>query len=146
MAKGLSAQTETRDMIIERRELMFAMLGSYWPLLNIANNKSTDLNKAGSAAKTISDAMKRSLQLFPTGTSRDEAEGTWSRAKPEIWSKYSEFEEAAKKLVVESEKLAAVAKEGNLDKFKEQFQLVEQACTACHGLKPTSGGKFRFEK
>lgn len=125
---------------------MFSMLKAYWPMLAVKNDKSTDLRKAGEAATIIGDAMVRSMQLFPVGTGKGEVEGTWSRAKPAIWSQYKEFEAAAEELVSASRQIATTAVSGEIDEFKAQFGRMERACIGCHDFKPTSGGRFRFAK
>ena len=140
----LSAQSDIRDMVIERRDLMFSMLHSYWPLLDIKKGKSTDLVKAGAAAQMIRDTMVKLSKLFPAGTAMGEVEGTWSRAKPDIWKKPTEFEAAVNELISASTKLADISNSGDLEEFKAQFQVFEKACLGCHEFKPSGGGKFRF--
>lgn len=143
---GLSAQSDVEDMVIERRELMRSMYEAFIPLLAIKHNQSTDLEKAGEAAGVIRDAMVKSMELFPAGSAKGELEGIWSRAKPDIWTKYSEFEAAASELISTTTKLADVASSGSVDDFKIQVELVERACTECHEFKASGGGKFRFAK
>jgi len=53
---------------------------------------------------------------------------------------------AADALISASLKLAEIAKSGDLELFKAQFQVVEQACRGCHAFTPSQGGKFKFPK
>lgn len=55
-----------------------------------------------------------------------------TRAKPEIWSNPAQFKSAAEKMEQEMQKLAAVAKGGDLNPIKTQFGETGKACKACH--------------
>ena len=144
----LKAQSDLRAIVLERQILMISMQTSYWPLLDIKRGKSTDLAKAGAAAQTMRVAMVKALKLFPAGTAKGEVLGPGyaSRAKPEIWNKPAAFEAAANELITASAKLVNAANSGDIENFRVQFQMVEQACIGCHEFRPTHGGKFRFPK
>ena len=141
-ASELNAQSDLREIIQKRKNQMNAMEDAYWPLLDIKKGKSTDLAKGGAAAKLMANAMVKALALFPLGTAKGEVLG--SRARPEIWSNSSEFKAAANALISASSKLAEIAKSGDLELFKAQFQVVEQVCRGCHAFTPSPGGKFKF--
>ncbi|UCH41115.1 MAG: cytochrome c [Gammaproteobacteria bacterium] len=129
---------------MERQALMKSALKSYFPLLAVYNGKSTNLTKAGEAARKLKDDMAKSLALFSEGTAKDQVPG--SRAKPEIWSEASDFEAAGNVVISSVDKLIEILASGDVEAFKVQFSLVEQACLGCHEFKPSGGGKFRFGK
>ena len=129
---------------MERQALMKSMLRSYFPLLAVYKGKSTDLAKAGEAALKLKEDMAKSLVLFTEGTAKDQVPG--SRAKPDIWSEPDKFETAANAIISSLGKLIEISTSGDVEAFKKQFKLVEQACLGCHEFKPSGGGKFRFSK
>jgi cytochrome c556 len=143
-ASELNAQSDLREIVQKRKNQMNAMEDAYWPLLDIKKGKSTDLAKGGESAKIMANAMVKALALFPLGTAKGEVLGSGSRARPEIWSNSSEFKAAADALISASLKLAEIAKSGDLELFKAQFQVVEQVCLGCHAFTPSHGGKFKF--
>jgi cytochrome c556 len=145
-AGELNAQSDLREIVQKRKNQMNAMEDAYWPLLDIKKGKSTDLAKGGAAAKLMANAMVKALALFPLGTAKGEVLGSGSRARPEIWSNSSEFKAAADALISASSKLAEIAKSGDLELFKAQFQVVEQVCLGCHKFTPSLGGKFKFPR
>ncbi len=51
---------------------------------------------------------------------------------PAIWENWSEFEKAAKKLGIESRKLAGIAKGGNVGQIVAQMKNVGKSCGGCH--------------
>lgn len=66
--------------------------------------------------------------LFPEGSGQGD-----TRAKPEIWQNWSEFESAAGRLGEESAKLAEVAKGGDKAAIAAQFAAVgKNGCGGCH--------------
>ena len=120
------------------------MLKPYFPLLAVYKGKNTDLAKAAESARNLNDQMTKSLELFVEGTAKDQVPG--SRAKPEVWSKSSEFGKAAELLTSSISGLIELSESGDIEGFKAQFQVLEQACIGCHEFKPSGGGKFRFGK
>ncbi|MDJ0950575.1 MAG: cytochrome c [Alphaproteobacteria bacterium] len=86
-------------------------------------------------AKAINGLATVIPSFFPPGSDKGK-----TRAKPEIWQKWSEFEAVNAKLVEESGKLAEVAKGGDKAAMAAQFgKMGKEGCGACH--KP-----FRTEK
>lgn len=142
--RGIHAQSDLRATVMERQALMKSALKSYFPLLAVYKGKNTDLTKAGEAAGKLKADIEKSLALFPEDTAKDQVPG--SRAKPEIWSKSADFGAAANTMTSSVAKLIEISASGDMEAFKVQFSLVEQACLGCHEFKPSGGGKFRFAK
>jgi len=79
-------------------------------------------------AKAINGLATVIPSFFPKGSDQGE-----TRALPEIWIKWSEFEAAANSLVTESGKLAQVAKGGDKAAMAAQFgQMGKVGCGGCH--------------
>lgn len=55
-----------------------------------------------------------------------------SRAKPEVWLKAAEFDQARQKFIDATNQLAEVAATGQLEKLKAPVQQVQDQCLACH--------------
>lgn len=140
----LKAQTDVAMKVKERQDLMKAMGKSFGPIMAIMKGQSTDLAAAAAAAATMHDSMVKAAGLFPSGSANGEVEE--SRAKPEVWTKASEFKVAADALIMATAKLAEAAKSGDVDGFKAQVPLVGKSCGGCHEGKFKAGGKFRTPK
>lgn len=95
----------------------------------------TDKIKAGQIQAVAADAAKleetakRIPKLFPEGSVNPNT----SRAKPEIWQKWSEFEGYAKTLETKAGQLEATAKTGNAQATQTAAaDLGKTTCGACH--------------
>ena len=53
-------------------------------------------------------------------------------AKPDIWKKADAFKELAERLQTQTDKLAAVAKDGDASAVKAAFGDVAKTCKECH--------------
>ena len=142
-AASQNAEYELVKVITERQGLMFDMQTAYWTVFNVNSGKETDLAKAAEAAQTINDAIDQFVQLLPPGTAHGDVFA--SRAKPEIWTEPDEFNGAVSALKSANKSLMESARSGNIDEFKQRFEAVAQACVGCHELRPSRGGKFRYE-
>jgi cytochrome c556 len=93
-----------------------------------------DKAKAGSieAIAVNAEALAINAQhipmLFPQGSMSDK-----SKAKPEIWQKWPEFEAAAKKLQVKAEDLRDTARSKNAEATQEMLKTFgRETCAPCH--------------
>lgn len=91
--------------------------------------KTGQIQAIASDAETLVSTSKRIPALFPPGS----LDPKTSRAKPEIWQKWSEFEGHAHDLTAKATKLAATARTGNADATKAAVaDLGKTTCGACH--------------
>lgn len=80
-------------------------------------------------AEKLEDTAKRIPRLFPENSVNPNT----SRAKPEIWQKWSEFEGHAKSLQTKSEQLEKTAKTGDAQATQTAVaELGKTTCGACH--------------
>lgn len=142
VAEDAVAQNEA--LVKERQELMGQMGKAFGPVKPILKGENPNVTDAVASATTWHTNAMKILASFPAGTDRDSVAG--SRAKPEIWAKWAEFEAAANKLVEESAKLVEAAKSNDINLFQAQFKPFVQACGACHKGPRKEGGTFRFPK
>ena len=131
--------------LVKQRQTEMGQMGkAFGAVKPILKGENTNVMDAMASTETWHTNAKRIVANFAPGTGRDAVPDT--RAKPEVWSKRSEFEAAAAKLVAEAEKLVAATKANDIDAFREQFKEFGQACGGCHKGPKKEGGKFRFPK
>jgi cytochrome c556 len=95
----------------------------------------SDKLKAGQVEAVAADAdklqstAKKIPRLFPENS----VNASTSRAKPEIWQKWSEFEGYAKSLETKAGQLESTAKTGNAQATQQMVaELGKTTCGACH--------------
>lgn len=120
---AVSASTE--DPVAVRQELM-KRAGTAIKAIKAAAKAGAPAD-AVEPANTIATALDRFPSLFPEGSDVGETE-----AKPEIWSEWTRFEQAASGGAVAAQRLAAVAQSGNGDDLGEALKTLAGACSGCH--------------
>jgi cytochrome c556 len=127
---GCAATTTPRigsgDVVADRQRLM-KLNGASW---QDAQNKfkAGQIEAIAVNAETMAVNAQHIPALFPQGSLTDK-----SKAKPEIWQKWAEFEASAKNMVAWAERLrdAARAKDaGQVEAIMKDFG--RQACGSCH--------------
>jgi cytochrome c556 len=93
-----------------------------------AKAKAGNIEAIAVNAETLALTAQQIPGLFPEGSLTDK-----SKAKPEIWQKWPEFEKDAKNLGVEAEKLRDAAKAKN-EQLTQQIvkDFGRNACGTCH--------------
>ena len=91
--------------------------------------KAGQFQAVAADAQILTETSKRIPSLFPAGSLDPQT----SRAKPEIWQKWSEFEGYAKSLESKSAQLAATARTGTAEATSAAAtELGKTTCGACH--------------
>jgi|SRR5690349_6634346 cytochrome c556 len=123
-----SMKKMTPDEAIAARQQLMKDQGAAWKNIQ-------DKTKAGDIAGVVPDAQKlvdtsgKITALFPEGSLGPSK----TAAKPEIWQKWPEFENAAKNLRAQAEKLRDTAKTGDAAATQAVVgQFGRQACGTCH--------------
>lgn len=80
-------------------------------------------------ARAMHDVSLTLTELFPKGT---EPGAVKTDAKPEIWTKWSEFELANKAFQDATQKLVDAAEKGDDAAIKAAFGAVGKSCGGCH--------------
>jgi cytochrome c556 len=130
MASTATGQSTTKlwssDVVADRQRLM-KLNGASWmdaqAKLKAGNAEAVAVN-----AETMALIATQIIPLFPEGSLTDK-----SKAKPEIWQKWSEFEAAAKNYAMQAEKLRDAARTKDLaatEAVAKDFG--RQACGSCH--------------
>jgi cytochrome c556 len=115
------------DAIAERQKLMKAQGAA---MQSISGKlKAGQVQAVAEDARKLEETSKQITKLFPEGS----VNPSTSRAKPEIWQKWSEFEGYAKTLEAKAEQLEQAAKSGNAQATQAALSDVNRsACTPCH--------------
>ncbi len=117
----------TSDTIAARQKLMKEQ-GAALKSIN-EKAKAGQSQAIGPDAEKLVETSKRIPSLFPPGS----LDPSTSRAKPEIWQKWSEFEGNAKNLGSKATQLAATSQTGNAEATNAAIaDLGKTTCTACH--------------
>jgi cytochrome c556 len=114
------------DVVAERQRLM-KLNGASWADAQ-AKLKAGNFEAVAVNAETMAINAEHIPMLFPKGSLTDK-----SKAKPEVWEKWSEFQAAAKTLQTESEKLRDAARAKNqaqVEAIAKDFG--RNACGTCH--------------
>ncbi len=117
---------KSANPVADRQRLM-KLIGASWADIQ-AKVKAGNVEAAAVNAETIAVSASHIGPLFPAGSLSDQ-----SKAKPEIWQKWSEFEAAAKNAETLAEQLrdAARAKDqARVEAMVKEFGA--KACGACH--------------
>ena len=141
-AFGQSAEFKRMQIATDRKAEMFALQDLYWPLMDVKTGKSDDFAAAAAAASVVPERLDPFVSLLVPGTARGEAPG--ARAKPEVWEQPDAVAAAVDELKARAADLAAAASAGDSLAYGAAFDAFAEACKACHGLRPSSGGPFRF--
>jgi cytochrome c556 len=114
------------DVVADRQRVM-KLQGASWADIQ-AKAKAGNIEAIAVNAETLAMTARQIPALFPEGSLTDK-----SKAKPEVWQKWPEFQAAAKNLETQSEKLrdAARAKNGQATQdIVKDFG--RTACGTCH--------------
>ena len=125
-ATAQMAKVGSGDVVADRQRLM-KLNGASWKDVQ-DKAKAGQIEAIAVNAETMAMNAKHIPALFPEGSLTDK-----SKAKPEIWQKWSEFESASKNFETLAVKLrdASTAKDaGAVDAMVKEFG--RQACGTCH--------------
>ena len=114
------------DIVADRQRLM-KLNGASWADVQ-AKAKAGQIEAIAVNAETMALNSMHIPTLFPEGSLTDK-----SKAKPEVWQKWAEFEKAAKNFETEAEKLREAAKAKNAELTQAIVKdFGRNACGTCH--------------
>lgn len=115
------------DQVVAERQQLMKQNADAWK--NVQDNaKAGNWAAVASNADILSKNAEQIPGLFPQGSMNEK-----SKAKPEIWQKWSEFEASAKKMATEGAKLRDTARAGNAQGANDMIKdFGRNACGACH--------------
>jgi len=124
-----SAQfAKVEDAIKYRQSALFVMQQNFGRVAGMAAGKIPFDAKVAAESAAVAEFMAK-LPWAGFGPGMDKGE---SKAKPEIWTNKTTFDDYASKLQTEMAKLNVAAKSGNLDNIKAAVNATGGACKSCH--------------
>ena len=122
----MTSKPGSGDPVADRQRLM-KLNGASWKDVQ-DKVKAGQIEAVVVNAETMAINAKHIPSLFPEGSLTDK-----SKAKPEIWQKFSEFEAASKNLETKSEELREAARAKDQAKVEALVKdFGRQACGTCH--------------
>jgi cytochrome c556 len=120
------AKSGSGDIVADRQRLM-KLHGQIWGDIQ-AKAKANNIEGIEVSAETLAINAQYIPAMFPEGTLTDK-----SKAKPDVWQKWPEFEAAAKKMETEAVKLRDASKAKNAQLTQDIVKdFGRNACGACH--------------
>jgi len=114
------------DVVADRQRLMKSN-GANWADIQ-AKVKAGNIEGVAVNAEVLALYSQQITSLFPAAAGTEK-----SKAKPEVWQKWSEFEAAAKNLGTQAEKLRDAARAKNEQLTQDLVKdFGRQACGTCH--------------
>lgn len=114
------------DVVADRQRMM-KLQGASWADIQ-AKAKAGNIEAIAVNAETLAMTAQQIPALFPEGSLTEK-----SKAKPEVWQKWPEFEAAAKNLETQAEKLRDAARAKNEQLTQDLVKdFGRQGCGTCH--------------
>ena len=114
------------DVVADRQRLMKSV-GANWADIQ-AKAKAGNIEGVAVNAEVLALYSQQITSLFPAGSGTEK-----SKAKPEVWQKWPEFEAAAKNLGMQAEKLRDAARAKNEQLTQDLVKdFGRQGCGTCH--------------
>jgi cytochrome c556 len=121
-----SMRVGSGDVVADRQALMKNTGANWQDIQNKA--KAGNIEAIAVNADTLAMNAKHIPSLFPEGSLTEK-----SKAKPEIWQKWAEFEKAAKNLETQSVALREAAKAKNAAGVQDMLKdFGRNSCGTCH--------------
>jgi cytochrome c556 len=125
-SKQQQSSMSPSESVAQRQRLM-KLHGALWKDIQ-DKAKAGNVEGIAPSAEALALNASRIPSLFPEGSLTEK-----SKAKPEIWQKWPEFQAAAKNLETQSEKLRDASMAKNADETQAIVKdFGRQACGTCH--------------
>src|SRR5713226_5150967 len=114
------------DVVADRQRIM-KLQGASWADIQ-AKAKAGNIEGIAVNAETLAMTAQQIPGLFPEGSGTEK-----SKAKPDVWQKWPEFEKAAKNLEIQAEKLRDASRAKNEQLTQDLVKdFGRNACGTCH--------------
>ena len=130
LAAPASAQFAKAEDAIHYRQGALTVMGAHFGRLGemVKGKVPFDAKAAQDNATIVAEMSRLPWAAFGPGTDK----GGNTKAKPDIWTEQVKFKTGSDKLMVETDKLLAASKTGNLDTLKTAFAATADTCKSCH--------------
>lgn len=124
----LAGSASAHDAITLRRKIMKAVGSATKEATEMAKGqRAFDAKRAASHMSLVARSWGEVAHLFPAGSDV----GARTRATPEVWTNFADFEAQGLRMAADATKAAAAAAEGQ-DAFARAFEPVAASCRDCH--------------
>jgi cytochrome c556 len=126
-ATGDGKMAMSKEQAVSERQRLMKLHGALWKDIQ-DKAKANNIEGIAPSAEALAINAQRIPVLFPEGSLTEK-----SKAKPEVWQKWPEFQSAAKAMETEAERLrdASMAKNADLTQsIVKDFG--RKACGTCH--------------
>ncbi|HYM31788.1 MAG TPA: cytochrome c, partial [Candidatus Cybelea sp.] len=122
-----AAPDDAAELVKKRSHLMETNEDHFKPYINYMKGRIDFSPSLADEAKAVVANAKEIPSLFPPGSTTPK-----SRAKPEIWQNFDDFQTKAKGLETAAGKLAEISAKDDKDAIGAQLRVVGKACDNCH--------------
>ena len=120
------SKADSGDVVAKRQRLM-KLQGASWADIQ-AKAKAGNIDAIAVNAETLAMTAPQITALFPEGSLTDK-----SKAKPDVWQKWPEFQAAAKNLETQAEKLRDASRAKNAELTQSIVKdFGKDGCGTCH--------------
>jgi cytochrome c556 len=124
----LTSQAFAADPVTERKEVFKQYKQTVGQMGKVVKGQSPyNKDEFAKLAAHLDMLAQQPWQYFPAGSDKGKTD-----ARPEIWTKPTEFQKDIDSHKAETAKLKQVADDGDLNAIKAQFGAVQKTCKACH--------------
>lgn len=131
LGASIAEAVNTPENVTKYRQATMRAIGGHMAALATVVRGEVDfVDEVALHAEAINDMSRNLLRLFPEGSGRGAVE---TRALPDIWQQWHDFEPIAAGLEELSADLAEAAQAGDMDAVRQRFAVLgRDGCTACH--------------
>ena len=130
LSSPTAAQDQSESIIKYRKSVMKAVGGHMSALFSVVQGGLTEFHDLlVPNAHAIHESAKNLVRMFPKGTHSGR-----TRAKPEIWSEWEQFNKAALEMEQTSAKLVSLVEAGKFNEFDKNLRHLSQSCKGCHKI------------
>lgn len=119
------------EQYIATRQASLDMSSIAFQYLRGAARDGTDVTSLAYPTRGLARWAKVLPTLFPAGTGEG-ATKTSTQARAEVWADHATFEAAAARYAAATDRLAELAKAGDVNGYRAGLDEVKAACDACH--------------
>ena len=124
----LAAESQPPSDMIKDRVANFRKIGkAFKHIRDELRGQDPSVSTIQESAAQIESLGSQILTWFPPGTDQGK-----TRAKPEVWTDRTTFEQAQKRLAAEAQKMNEVTQSGSKEAIAAQYRALGKACKNCH--------------
>ena len=124
-----AAPSVTPAQIVASRQASMRLAAADFQLIRTAAEKGADLRALAGPTRSLVTWAEALPGMFPAGTGPEVAN---TRARAEVWTNRSDFDQRAADFAAAAARLAELAQAGDMAEGGRQWDATRAACGACH--------------